>query len=168
MRQTVSLVVAGMYGAGKTTFISTISEIPLPVPATNPEGKPQTDYGRKTVDDDLVLQFFGAPGHVRYDFMWEIMAEGMLGFFLLVDSTQPQTFPAARAMLNTFASYAPVPYIIVATKQDMPDALPYDEVGQRVQIHASDVAMACIATDDASVQPIVLKLLYMILEETES
>ena len=38
------------------------------------------DFGRITVDDDLVLYLFGTPGQKRFDFMWEILSEGMLGF----------------------------------------------------------------------------------------
>jgi uncharacterized protein len=37
------------------------------------------DFGRITVDEDLVLYLFGTPGQKRFDFMWEILSEGMLG-----------------------------------------------------------------------------------------
>ena len=43
------------------------------------------DFGRITIDRDLVLYLFGTPGQDRFDFMWEILGEGMLGYVLLVD-----------------------------------------------------------------------------------
>ena len=41
------------------------------------------DFGRITIDRDLVLYLFGTPGQERFDFMWEILGEGMLGYVLL-------------------------------------------------------------------------------------
>ena len=80
------------------------------------------DFGRITVDDDLVLYLFGTPGQRRFDFMWEILSEGMLGFIVMVDSTRPETFREARSILETFRAYAPTPYVVAANKQDMKDA----------------------------------------------
>ena len=80
------------------------------------------DFGRITVDDDLVLYLFGTPGQKRFDFMWEILSEGMLGFVVMVDSTRPETFREARSILETFRAYAPTPYVVAANKQDREDA----------------------------------------------
>ena len=80
------------------------------------------DFGRITVDDDLVLYLFGTPGQKRFDFMWEILSEGMLGFIVMVDSTRPETFREAKGILQTFRAYAPTPYVVAANKQDMEDA----------------------------------------------
>ena len=41
------------------------------------------DFGRITIDRDLVLYLFGTPGQERFDFMWEILGEGMLGYVVL-------------------------------------------------------------------------------------
>ena len=67
------------------------------------------DFGRITGDEDLVLYLFGTPGQKRFDFMWEILSEGMLGFIVMVDSTRPETFREARSILETFRAYAPTP-----------------------------------------------------------
>ena len=76
------------------------------------------DFGRITVDENLVLYLFGTPGQKRFDFMWEILSEGMLGFIVMIDSTRPETFREARSILETFRAYAPTPYIVAANKQD--------------------------------------------------
>ncbi len=59
------------------------------------------------------------PGQKRFDFMWEILSEGMLGFIVMVDSTRPETFREARSILETFRAYAPTPYVVAANKQDV-------------------------------------------------
>jgi len=85
--QTVKMVVTGPFSAGKTEFIKTISEID--VVSTERKITDETkrvkeattvamDFGRITVDEDLVLYLFGTPGQKRFDFMWEILSEGML------------------------------------------------------------------------------------------
>ncbi len=67
------------------------------------------DFGRITIDEELILYLFGTPGQRRFDFMWEILSEGMLGFVVMVDSTRPETFREARRILDTFRSYSPCP-----------------------------------------------------------
>src|SRR5512135_1627097 len=95
--QTVKMVVTGPFSAGKTQFIQSVSEIEVVsterklTNAAERAIKETTtiamDFGRITVDKDLVLYLFGTPGQKRFDFMWEILSEGMLGFIVMVDST---------------------------------------------------------------------------------
>ncbi|MGD2166274.1 MAG: ATP/GTP-binding protein, partial [Anaerolineae bacterium] len=129
--QTVKIVVTGPFSSGKTQFIKTISEIDVVaterrITAAAERIKLETtvamDFGRITVDEDLVLYLFGTPGQRRFDFMWEVLSEGMLGFIVLLDSVRAETFREARDILDTFRSYAPVPYIVAANKQDLEDA----------------------------------------------
>jgi len=117
--QTVKIVVTGPFNAGKTEFIRSVSEIDVvsterKISAEAEKVKSTTtvamDFGRITVDDDLVLYLFGTPGQKRFDFMWEILSEGMLGFVVMVDSTRPETFREARSILETFRRYAQTPY----------------------------------------------------------
>ena len=118
------MVVTGPFSAGKTQFIQAISEIDVVATEAKITGgeekkvKKQTtvamDFGRITVGDDLILYLFGTPGQRRFDFMWEVLSEGMLGFIVLVDSTKPETFREATSILNTFRNYAPTPYVVAA------------------------------------------------------
>jgi small GTP-binding protein len=171
--QTLKMVVTGPFAAGKTQFIQSISEIDVvatEAKITNPEEriKEQTtvamDFGRITVDDDLVLYLFGTPGQRRFDFMWEILSEGMLGFVVVVDSTRPETFREARSILNTFRSYAATPYVVAANKQDMPEAWEPDDLRIVLQIDPDVKVLPCVATDKESVKAVLLELLYSILE----
>lgn len=171
--QNVKIVVTGPFNAGKTQFIRSISEIDVvnterKITSKAEQVKSQTtvamDFGRITVDDDLILYLFGTPGQRRFDFMWEILSEGMLGFVVMVDSTRPETFREARRILETFRAYAPTPYIVAANKQDMADAWQIEDLRLSLRL-ADDVKMLpCIATDKDTVKTILIELLYSILE----
>jgi signal recognition particle receptor subunit beta len=126
------------------------------------------DFGRITVDEDLVLYLFGTPGQKRFDFMWEILSEGMLGFIVMVDSTRPETFREARSILETFRAYAPTPYIVAANKQDLPDAWEIEDMRLALRLDTKVKLLPCIAVDKESVKAILLELLYSILSEMES
>jgi signal recognition particle receptor subunit beta len=167
------MVVTGPFSAGKTEFIQTISEIDVVATEkkiSRPEEriKDQTtvamDFGRITVDDDLVLYLFGTPGQRRFDFMWEILSEGMLGFIVLLDSVRPETFREARSILDTFRSYAPVPYVVAANKQDLDDAWGPEDLRIALRIPEDIKVLSCVATDRESVKNVLLELLYSILE----
>ncbi len=170
--QAVKMVVTGPFSAGKTQFIQTISEIDVveterKISSRAERIKDRTtvamDFGRITVDEELVLYLFGTPGQRRFDFMWEVLSEGMLGFIVLLDSVRPETFREARDILDTFRSYAPVPYIVAANKQDMEDAWSLEDLRIALRIPAETKMLTCVATDRESVKSVLLELLYSIL-----
>ncbi|WP_322808140.1 ATP/GTP-binding protein [Thermanaerothrix sp.] len=174
--QNVKIVVTGPFNAGKTAFIRSISEIDVvsterKITSASERIKDQTtvamDFGRITVDDDLVLYLFGTPGQKRFDFMWEILSEGMLGFVVMVDSTRPETFREARSILETFRAYAPTPYVVAANKQDSPDAWDLEDMRVALRLDRKVKLLPCVATQKEAVKNVLLELLYSILAEME-
>jgi len=175
--QNVKIVVTGPFNAGKTEFIRSISEIEV----VSTERKISTgeemrvketttvamDFGRISVDDDLVLYLFGTPGQKRFDFMWEILSEGMLGFIVLIDSTRPETYREARGILQTFKIYAPTPYVLAANKQDCEDAWSVEDIRLALRLDPKIKLLPCVATNKESVKNVLLELLYEILGEME-
>ena len=174
----VKMVVTGPFSSGKTEFISSISEIDVVKTErtisseAEREVKSQTtvamDFGRITVDDDLVLYLFGTPGQRRFDFMWEILAEGMLGFVVMVDSTKPETFREAKSILETFRAYAPTPFVVAANKQDLADAWTIEDLRIALRIEDGIKLLPCVANNKESVKNVLLELLYSILEEMDT
>ncbi len=171
--QAVKIVVTGPFNAGKTEFIRSVSEIDVvsterQISDSTKTVKHQTtvamDFGRISIDDDLVLYLFGTPGQKRFDFMWEILSEGMLGFVILIDSVKPETFREARYILDIFKGYANTPYVIAANKQDVADAWGIDDLRIALRIDPKTKILPCVARDKESVKHILLELLYTILE----
>ncbi|HEY4689465.1 MAG TPA: ATP/GTP-binding protein [Anaerolineae bacterium] len=175
--QAVKMVVTGPFAAGKTQFIRTISEIDVvsterrisnPAERVKDQTTVAMDFGRITIDDDLVLYMFGTPGQKRFDFMWEILSEGMLGFIVVVDSTRPETFREARSILDTFRGYASTPYVVAANKQDFEDAWSPEDLRIALKIDPNIKVLPCVANDKESVKNTLLELLYSILERMDS
>ena len=175
--QTVKIVVTGPFNSGKTEFIRSVSEIDVvaterKISSESERSVKETttvamDFGRITVDDDLVLYLFGTPGQKRFEFMWEILSEGMLGFIVMVDSTRPETFREARSILETFRAYAPTPYVVTANKQDIENAWEVEDMRVALRLDPKIKLLPCNATSKDDVKKVLLELLYSILAEME-
>src|SRR6266705_5220041 len=154
--QTVKMVITGPFAAGKTQFIQSISEIEVVATErriTDETARVKTettvamDFGRITIDEDLVLHLFGTPGQKRFDFMWEILSEGMLGLVILVDSTRPETFRETNRIIDFFVSYRDTPYVVAANKQDNPNAWSPDDLRLALRLPPQVKVMPCVASD---------------------
>ncbi len=173
--QTVKMVISGAVNAGKTQFIRAISEIE--VVSTERKATDDTkdikkettvamDFGRISVGDDLVLHLFGTPGQKRFDFMWEILSEGMLGLIVLVDSTRPETFRETNRIIDFFTAYRDAPYVIAANKQDHENAWSPDELRLALRLNSDVKILPCIATERETVKNVLLELLYVIMQRS--
>ncbi|MEM7330519.1 MAG: ATP/GTP-binding protein [Chloroflexota bacterium] len=175
--QSVKMVITGPFASGKTQFIGSVSEIDVvsterKITSKAEKVKDSTtvamDFGRITVGDDLILYLFGTPGQRRFDFMWDILSQGMLGFVVMVDSTKPETFREAKRILETFESYASTPYVVAANKQDMEDAWEPEDLRIILRLSEDVKILPCVATDKETVKNVLLELLYSILDEIDN
>jgi small GTP-binding protein len=175
--QAVKIVVTGPFAAGKTTLLRTISEITVlsterNITDSTRSRKAETtvamDFGRITVDRDLVLYLFGTPGQDRFDVMWEILGEGMLGYVLLVDSTRPDSVVEAQGILAAFRKMADVPFVVALNRSEGLDPHGESQVRQSLELDDRVPVVPCDATDKESVKAVLLALLYSVLDDVET
>lgn len=98
-RKQLKLVFTGCVGAGKTTAIGAISEVPVVTtdarfsePHYLPGKRTTTvalDYGALSLGQGVKLHLYGTPGQRRFDFMGEILTEGALGLVILIAHNHP-------------------------------------------------------------------------------
>jgi uncharacterized protein len=174
--QAVKIVVTGPFAAGKTTLIRTISEITVlstekDITDETKSRKSETtvamDFGRITIDHDLVLYLFGTPGQDRFDFMWEILGEGMLGYVLLLDANRPDSIEEAVGILAAFRKMAKVPFVVGLNRASGVDSDAANRVRAALDLDPAVPVVACDATDRASVKNVLLALLYAVVDSID-
>ncbi|GAB3483583.1 ATP/GTP-binding protein [Nocardiopsis coralliicola] len=145
------IVVAGGFGAGKTTLVGAVSEIPpvtteavmteASVPHDDTTATPTKvtttvamDFGRITVDQQLVMYMFGTPGQSRFWFMWDDLIRGAVGAVVVVDCRRlADSFDA----VDYFETNRRIPYIVALNKFDGQLDYTAEEVREALEVGAT-------------------------------
>ncbi|MBM1154515.1 GTP-binding protein [archaeon] len=160
-RPAIKILVTGPYYSGKSTFVSALCREAVHVDEL--KTTVGLDFGYEEVGV-FELHLFGTPGHDRFAFLQEILAVGSVGILLIVDSSFPETFIWALDILRRVRTDPNIPVVVVANKQDLPGALPPEDVKAEMGLPDDIPVVPCIATKGVGVVEAVRKLIEMIKE----
>jgi hypothetical protein len=165
------IVIAGGFGVGKTTLVASVSEIvPLTTEAVMTEASAGVDdlaatpskttttvamdFGRLSLDSDLILYLFGTPGQHRFWFMWDDLTRGAIGAIVLVDT---------RRLADCFAAVdffedRGVPYLVALNRFDGVLKHQVEDVREALSIAPHIPIVACDARDRESTKQTLITL----------
>jgi uncharacterized protein len=175
--RTLKVVVTGPFDAGKSTFIRTISETTVlsterRVSEDDDRSSGSTtvamDFGRLTLAPDLALYLFGTPGQQRFEFMWDILAEGMLGFVLMVDAQAHGGAAEADRIRRHFVELADVPFVVMVNKATGHPGDVEAALRARLEIPTDVPVVIGDARARESVKQVLLTLLRQVLEQVRA
>ena len=165
------IVVAGGFGAGKTTFVGSVSEIvPLTTEAMmtdasrgidnldkTPNKSTTTvamDFGRVSLDADLILYLFGTPGQQRFWFMWDDLVRGAIGAVVLADTRR---LADSFAPIDFFEDRG-LPYIVGVNTFDGVLEHDINDVREALSIDPNIPIVRCDARDRESTKQTLITL----------
>ncbi|GGR97768.1 GTP-binding protein [Streptomyces rubiginosohelvolus] len=171
---TLKIVVAGGFGAGKSTLIGSVSEIrplhseeelseretgsgPGRGDTGGVERKTSTtvamDFGRITIHSGLSLHLFGTPGQDRFRFLWEELCEGALAAVVLADTRRLEDCFAA---VDHFERRR-IPFVVAVNRfPGAPDHTEHD-VAQALDLDGGTPVVLCDARDRASGKEVLIR-----------
>lgn len=165
------IVLAGGFGAGKTTFVRSVSEITavtseaelsesgravddLPLTPDKRTTTVALDFGRVALDDDLHLHLFGTPGQHRFYFMWDDLTNGSIGAVVLADTRRlADCFPAVD-----FLESRGLPYVVALNRFDGVLRHGIDAVRAAIGLDADVPVVQCDARDRESAKQTLITL----------
>jgi signal recognition particle receptor subunit beta len=145
MRQ-YKIIFSGPVGAGKTTAIQSLSDIDVVATEARATDKVKDikenttvamDYGRINLDAETTVHLYGTPGQQRFDFMWEILAQGALGLVLLIDCSVSSVIDDIDTYLSAFSKFAKTNAVVIGlTRSDILDStenlIPWDAIYKKL------------------------------------
>ena len=108
------IIFTGPVGAGKSTAISSISDMPVisteQVATDDVKKRKETttvalDYGMIKLGDGENIHLYGTPGQERFNFMWDILVDNAIGIIILVDSANTNPLEDLSFFLETFKDF---------------------------------------------------------------
>ncbi|WP_045223723.1 GTP-binding protein [Methyloterricola oryzae] len=136
MTQYNKIIFTGPVGAGKSTAIASLSDIP-PVSTDQAasdmtkERKASTtvamDYGIMNLAGGEKIHLYGTPGQERFDFMWDILTTGGIGLVLLLDNTRADPFDDLKFFTGKFRDFIRDTSLVVGVTQMDLSPRPYLE-----------------------------------------
>jgi uncharacterized protein len=170
------IVIAGGFGVGKTTLVGSVSEItPLTTEAIMTSagvgvddtrqvpGKTTTtvamDFGRISIDHDLILYLFGTPGQTRFWFMWDELVRGAIGAVVMVDTRRLADCFAAI----DFFEHRRLPYLVAINCFDGVQYHDPNDVREALAISPDVPVLSCDARTRDSTKNVLIALVEHVL-----
>lgn len=177
--KTMRSVVVGTVGAGKTTFVQTLSEIEVvntDRPATDEtlllksDTTVALDFGRLILSPNMDLHIYGTPGQSRFDFMWDLLIQNAHTYILLVAAHRPDNFQYSREILTFINQRVQIPMLIGLTHTDCPGAIEPAEIISLLGYDSKDKNCPPIIkvnpTERASVIEALVVLMALVIERS--
>ncbi|SCK47013.1 ATP/GTP-binding protein [Streptomyces sp. WMMB 322] len=169
----VKIVIVGGFGVGKTTLVRSVSEIrPLTTEETMTQASENVDdtagverktattvamdFGRISLNEELVLYLFGTPGQQRFWFLWNGLFDGALGAVVLVDTRRLEVSFDVIGRLEESA----VPFVVAVNAFPEAPAYPVEELRSALDLDPRVPIVVCDARQRSSSQDVLLQLMH--------
>ena len=158
----VNVIVTGPPSAGKSTFIKALSESVFVTPEQIAAGRNSNAYtiefGRTQISDDFFLYLAGIPGAEDFQFIWERLADGLLGFVVVFDAKSRSGVGETKELIKRLKNLTDTPFVVVLNRLPNRQAPEAGELKKELGIPREEQVICCDCAAKGSAKQALVSL----------
>ncbi len=158
----VNVIVTGPPSSGKSTFIKVLSDAVFAAPeqiAAGRNSKAYTiEFGRTQVGDDFFLYLAGIPSDEDFQFIWERLADGLLGFVVIFDAKSKSGIGETKELIKRLKNLTDTPFVVVLNRLESKQDPKAGELKKELGIPREEQVVCCDCSKKAAAKQALVSL----------
>ncbi|HDL19483.1 MAG TPA: response regulator [Bacteroidetes bacterium] len=153
-----TVLILGVSASGKNEIVHLLTGPTYQVKSLKSQFPHPVDLGKVPISDEAELNIIGIPVEKNLHLFVDSLQKYMLGYIILVNAAEPETFEYLNYLIKTFRNRYQIPYSIAVSRLRDPKAVSIESLTRQLGLESYEELMPCNASDLDSIKILLLNM----------